>query len=211
MKIVKSVVHKGLFIALLLGLISQFAIAQEKTSKNKDLQIKISNLETFRFSLDYKLVKSEKFAWTFGAANLRYSVSVTNPLISSLFPHESHSISAGFETGPEFRKQINDRFMLYHGPKIHLGASISAFRVKNPSLPIEEQWDNRVVYNARVPYVIGLQYKVSDFISFAGEFTPALSFEYLPGNADVDNYSNKIIRMGLYGSNYGNISIVFHL
>lgn len=201
--------NKFLHFILLLSIMQpNFAFAQEKLKNPKEIHFQLSGSS---LNFDYKIAKSEQFAWSFSLVNLYFSYDGIRPNESNSFPLNYGSVSFAFQTGPEFRKPITDEIIFYHGPALYLGSYISFIRVYNPSLPIASQRRQNVEYNARIPYVFGFQYRFAKRFSVSAEIAPALSFQYDPGEVDSDFHAPDSFYVRFSAKNSANLSIVMHL
>jgi hypothetical protein len=208
MKIVFFKIKSWMLVLLLSLFFAHFAVSQEKVKNPKELHFQLSGSS---LNFDYKIAKSEQFAWSFSLVNLYFSYDGIRPNESNSFPSNYGSVSFAFQTGPEFRKQITDEIIFYHGPTLYLGSYISFVRVYNPSLPIASQRQQNVEYNARIPYVFGFQYRFAKRFSVSAEIAPALSFQYDPGEVDGGFHAPDSFYARFSAKNSANLSIVMHL
>jgi hypothetical protein len=200
---------KSWMLILLLSLsFAHFAFAQEKVKNPKELHFQLSGSS---LNFDYKIAKSETFAWSYSVANLYVNYNGSRPNESTSFPNDYLSISFAFQSGPEFRKPITDEIMFYHGPALYLGALVSFRRNDDPSFPVALQRQQDVEYKAGIPYVFGFQYQFATRFSVSAEIAPAIVFGYDPGEVVEDFHESDSFFMGFSAKNSANLSIVMHL
>ncbi len=78
-------------------------------------------------------------------------------------------------------------------------------------MSLDARRDFSIVYDARIPYVFGLQYRIAERFSIAAELTPTISFTYEPRKETENYHNNDIYRFEFLAKNYGNLSLVYHL
>lgn len=80
----------------------------------------------------------------------------------------------GVGVGYEWRKDLNDKFAFYHGPNLVYSYYYNLLRNDNPSLTLEGRKIEKHQHGFRLPYNVGVLYKLSKNFLITAQLSPSV-------------------------------------
>jgi hypothetical protein len=173
---------KKTLIILIALTFSTFVMAQEKTTKLKEVGLTFRNLDQFGFS--YKVGTSNEL-WRFNA--LSFSGG-SGDYEEGDYNKDSKSFDFIFSVGKEYRKLIAKNMEFRYGADLSFGYSY----VKGSSGSDSERKSNN--YYPGINMVLGVNYIINDHIILGAEIMPSIDYSFRKRtnkNNDGEKTTNK--------------------
>lgn len=174
----------------------------------REFYLSIDNFSPLSLSLKYKKQIRQKTYFKIGLVSLSASANDFGPgQYTNAFPVKSQRYSGGLEIGIEFRKVLSKKLSFFHGPSLRGIYQYQSQRILDPSIPPSKQKNEMGIFNAVLPYSLGLLFQVTGNFYVSSEINPAI---YYSTNQNVAG-----INQNGYNYNFGfeldNRSVIFSL
>src|SRR3989304_5966006 len=160
-----------------------------KTKKIREYYFALAEYSIVNISIKYKRQLKNKTFFKIGLVNLSASGNSYIPNNSLSYRTQDYSVSAGLESGFEFRRTISDKFAFFHGPNASFIYSIRISYVENPTLPQDQRKNTFQSYTGGIPYTVGLLFHLNNHFLFSAEINPGLFFTHQ--EADSGSYPSQ--------------------
>ncbi|MBL7909875.1 MAG: hypothetical protein JNJ41_02325 [Bacteroidia bacterium] len=168
-------------------------------SKIKEYHLTFTDFSPVTLQLKYKRQVSREIYFKIGLVSLMVSKN-SQVLQYSNFPTENFSHSAGLEFGSEFRKHLNKKISLYHGPSLSFIYQKTISRQQDPAIIVNQQKTVAQTYRCSIPYSLGIILNLNSNILITAEVNPTINYNYHEYKSNVPLNSNTIsqnINIGL--------------
>jgi len=199
---------------ILLSFIANISFGQDTIKKKtKEYYLAVANFSPLNIQIKYKKQLGKKSFLKIGLINMSGSFGNQQPNNPTSFPTKTSNLSGGIQIGIEFRKQLTDKFTIFHGPNLNYVYTISTTRTLNPIIPQKEQTNTIEDHTGSIPYTFGLLFNMSKHILIAAEINPSINISQSKtkngNNANLNStYTN--FNFG-FDNRYGLLSIVYRL
>ena len=188
---------KKLIILLFICIYSLNSFGQDSVkTRIKEYHLTLADFSPVTLQLKYKRQIGKKTYFKIGIVNLSAYGNSQKRLDQNSFPTNNSSYSGGLELGIEFRKQLNKRFSVFHGPNLSFSYRKSISRTLDPKIPTSEQKNTSESYRGSIPYSLGVLISLSSNILVSAELNPNISYNYQDykdgQNPQGDNISENI-------------------
>mgnify|MGYP000966847993 FL=1 len=190
------------------------SIAQDSTkTKTKEYYLTFADFSLLNLQLKYKRQISKSSFIKLGLINLSANIKSDRANNSAIFPTSQSEYSAGLEFGIEFRKQINKKFSLYHGPSLGFSYNRNVSKTLNPLIPSNQQKNTTQIYKGSIPYTLGILFNLNSNILVSAELNPSINYNYIDfkyGGNSIFNTATQNYNIG-FNNKLVLLSIVYRL
>ena len=204
-----------IFITLLLAITVVCTQGQDSTKakKIKEYYLAIADISPFNISIKYKRQLKNLSFVKIGLVSISGRRNDYEPRNPTAYSSTYYSGSAGLILGLEFRKNITDKFIVFHGPNLSLIYRGSMSEIDNPVLPQRQRRTITHTATVGIPYTVGLMFLVTKQFVIAAEINPEVLYSYTSyenrQNA-ASNYKRHAPSFN-FSTEYGLISVAYRI
>jgi len=193
---------KKIGILLIALTIATFVMAQEKTTKLKEIGLTFRNLDQFGFS--YK-VGTEHSLWRFNALSLSGN-SESEDLDYDDNDRNSKHFSLGLSVGKEYRKLIAKNFEYRYG--VDFSFSYKHSKIKRPSYSeyVSHYGDLKSksnIYTPGINLILGVNYIIGEHLVLGAEMMPYIKYTFGKKTEEMEKYYDGEIEIDHSNFRYG--------
>lgn len=195
------------------SILSTFGLfSQEKELKiestdqilNNEIHLRFNSLSSFDIGISYKRQLKENRFLVLSLARLSYNFNKIEPENPLQNIESRHNMNSAFEIGYEFRNNISEKFVFYHGPNIAYGYSLTKATRENSVLPDEKIESKFNRHNISIPYNIGIMYNFTRNFFITAQLTARYGVGFDKNDSGDRNIVN-VINTGLSFNNLAGI------
>ena len=188
MKMIKKII-----VLLFISSCSLYSFGQDSVkTKIKEYYLTLADFSPVNLQLKHKRQIGKKTYFKIGLISLSAYGNSQHNQDPNYFPTTSSGYSAGIELGIEFRRQLTNRFSVFHGPNLNFSYYKSFSRSLNPAIPTNKQKNTSENYRGAIPYSIGILFNLSSNILVSAELNPNINYNYQEYKNGQNQQSNNI-------------------
>ncbi len=204
-----------IFITLIFAICAVCTQGQDttKATKIKEYYLGIADLSPFNISFKYKRQLKNTSFIKIGLVSISGNIREYKPRNSAMFSSTYYRGSLGLIVGLEFRKNITDKFILFHGPNLSLVYNGSMTEVNDSSLPQRQRRTITQTASIGIPYTLGIMFLVTKRFLIAAEINPEVLYSYTSyenRQSAASNYKHYSPSFN-FSTEYGLISVAYRI